>query len=178
MRMVFLAAAAAIAGLSGCGRDHDDTSASVSVASDGETTTTTTRAPPGAAATTGTSSVDLKLPGGFEARVKGPHGFSATKFDIDGVGLYPGAKIGGISVNVDASGGGRDSSHVDMRFTARSDPAAVADWYVQQFTAKSLPVSRTGDTLKGRTKDGDQFVIAAAPLAGGGTAGTVTIIGS
>ena len=175
MRLSPFAAFAAVILVAACGRHDEDAEAThVTVSSDGTTTTTTTSDSGQATATA--SSVNLKFPGGFEARVKGSPGFSATKFDIDGVGLYPGAKVGGVKVDVDASGH-KDVSHVDVNFAAKSDPAAVADWYQQQFTAKNVAVTRTGDTLTGKTKDGDDFTITAAPAAGGGTAGTLAIVG-
>ncbi len=179
IRPALLLAAAALVTLTGCNRHKDDggSSVSISTSDDGKTTTTSTSSENGDSSATA-SSVELKLPGGFEANVKGPHNFNdSTHVDIDGVGLYPGAKVSNVQVKVDASGDSDKHATVNMAFAAKSDPAAVADWYQQQFEAKKLAVTRAGNTLTGKSKDGDDFVIAALPNKDGGTAGTIAIVG-
>lgn len=129
---------------------------------------------------TDTGRMEIKLPGGFEAKVNVPEGVvNKAKFDIDGVGLYPGAKIGSVKVQafehkVDHS---RDtkSAVVNIGFSAPADAAAVADWYQQQFEAKKLAVTRKGETLSGKTADGDAFTLAMTRAAAGGTSGLLTI---
>ncbi len=119
---------------------------------------------------------ELKLPGGIQANVKVPEGMGGnTHFDIDGVGLYPGAKVG--SVNVRAFDGNSDSkATVKIGFTAPADAAAVADWYQQQFAAKKVSVSRSGDTLSGKTEDGDDFTLGLEKASAGGAQGLLTIM--
>ena len=117
--------------------------------------------------------VAVTLPGGFGATVKVPKGMADNShFDIDGVGLYPGAKVG--SVNVRAVGGGAPAT-VKIGFTASADAAAVADWYQQQFDAKKISVTRRGETLTGKTSDGDDFTLAMEKAATG-TRGVLTIV--
>jgi uncharacterized glyoxalase superfamily protein PhnB len=127
-------------------------------------------------ANTDTGKFGLKLPGGIEANVNVPGGMvDKTHFDIDGVGLYPGAKIG--TVNVKAlTGKGKDNATVKIGFTAPADAAAVADWYQQQFEAKKVAVSRSGETLTGKTDDGDDFTLALTPAGTGTAKGELTII--
>ncbi|WP_426165713.1 hypothetical protein [Sandarakinorhabdus sp. DWP1-3-1] len=123
----------------------------------------------------GDGRMELKLPGGFEAKINVPGGMSdMTKFDIDGVGLYPGAKVRSIKVNAQ----GKDSEQaatVEMGFRAPADAAAVADWYQNQFEAKKIAVSRSGETLTGKTDGGDDFTLALAARGEGGSQGTLTI---
>jgi hypothetical protein len=126
-----------------------------------------------------TGQVAVKLPGGIEANVKVPGGdmMNKTDFDIDGVGLYPGAKVG--SVNVKAlSGKGevKGSSTVKIGFSAPADAAAVADWYQQQFEAKKIAVSRSGETLTGTTKDGEDFTLALSAAGAGASKGELTLV--
>ena len=119
---------------------------------------------------------EIKLPGGMEAKVKMPEGMAGkSKFDIDGVGLYPGAKIGSIKVRAVDKGGDTHAT-VEMGFAAPADAAAVADWYEQQFAAKKVTVARSGDTLTGKTRDGDDFTLALAAAENGKAKGTLTIV--
>lgn len=118
---------------------------------------------------------EVKLPGGIEANVNVPGGIvDKAKFDIDGVGLYPGAKVGSINVKAHA-GKGRDDAVVSIGFTAPADAAAVADWYQQQFEAKKIAIVRNGQSLSGKTEDGDDFTLAMETAAAGGTTGLLTI---
>jgi hypothetical protein len=122
-----------------------------------------------------TGDIAMKLPGGFDAKFKVPAGMTdEAKFDIDGVGLYPGAKVQKIKVNAVKKDGDRDAT-VELGFKAPADPAAVADWYQQQFEAKKISVSRSGETLTGKTEDGDDFSLALVAGGTGVTQGTLTI---
>jgi hypothetical protein len=115
---------------------------------------------------------ELKLPGGIEAKVRIPEGLAAkSKFDIDGVGLFPGAKVTNVNINA----GGDDGAKVMIGFAAPGDAAAVADWYQRQFEAKQRSVQRSGATLSGKTEDGDDFTLAIAQAAAG-SRGVLTIV--
>jgi hypothetical protein len=112
--------------------------------------------------------VEVQLPGGLGAKVKVPGGLGDDgEFDIAGVGLYPGARVGAIAVNaVNANKpGGR--AVVNIGFSAPADAAAIADWYEQQFADKRVAIKRSGDTLTGKTSDGDDFSLALTPDAKG-----------
>lgn len=167
-------AGAALLALTGCGRsavaDKDDAKASsVSITGDGDSDGTVK-----VDADSDTGKVEVTLPGGLEAKVKIPGGLpSDAKFDIDGVGLFPGANVTSISVNANDKPGTR--STVALGFAAPGDAAAVADWYQQQFADKSVTASRQGDTLTGKTEDGDDFVLALTQGAPGKAQGKLTI---
>lgn len=119
----------------------------------------------GIEADSATGRVALSLPAGTTA---------GSKFDIDGVGLYPGARVG--SVNVKASDGpGGSVASVRIAFTAPADAAEVADWYQHQFDLKKHAVTRRGETLSGRTRDGDDFSLALTQRAAGASQGLLTI---
>lgn len=126
-----------------------------------------------------TGKMEISLPGGFASKVNVPGGLTdKTKFDIDGVGLYPGAKVGSIKVNAvkrDSDAGKSHTATVKIGFTAPADAAAVADWYQQQFDAKKIAVSRSGETLTGKTEDGDDFTLALTQAASGAN-GVLTLI--
>jgi hypothetical protein len=129
-------------------------------------------------ANTDTGKFELKLPGGIEANVKVPGGMvDKADFDIDGVGLYPGAKVGSVNVKaLSGKGQGNGSATVRIGFSAPADAAAVADWYQQQFEAKKVPVTRRGETLSGKTEDGDDFTLTVARDGAGASKGELTII--
>jgi uncharacterized glyoxalase superfamily protein PhnB len=65
---------------------------------------------------------------------------------------------------------------VKIGFSAPADAAAVADWYQQQFEAKKIAVARSGETLTGTTRDGDQFTLALQSAGAGAAKGQLTII--
>jgi hypothetical protein len=120
--------------------------------------------------------LEISLPGGIAAKVNLPGDIgTGSKFDIDGVGLYPGASVK--SVKVDA-GAAREtgSATVQIGFRAPGDAAAVADWYQQQFEAKRITITRKGETLSGVAADGDAFTIALRPDGNGASSGVTTII--
>jgi hypothetical protein len=122
--------------------------------------------------------VELKLPGGIEANVKVPEGVvGKTDFDIDGVGLYPGAKVGAVNVKaISGNSAGKGTATVKIGFSAPADAAAVADWYQQQFEAKKIAVSRSGETLTGKTSDGDDFILALQSAGTGASKGQLTLV--
>lgn len=85
-----------------------------------------------------------------------------SDFDIDGVKLYPGSKV--TKVDVDANDrNGADKATVKLGFTSPAAPTKAADWMAGEFAKKGVKVTRTGDTLAGKDKDGADFTIKFAP---------------
>ena len=99
-----------------------------------------------------------------------------SDFDIDGVKLYPGSNV--TTVNVDASDkNGADRARVELGFTSPAAPAKAADWMAGEFAKQGVKVTRTGDTLAGKTKDGEAFTINFGP-DGANARGKVLIVKS
>ena len=99
--------------------------------------------------------IDMKIPDFVDLDVEGD-------FDIDGVKLYPGSKVTTVNVDaIDTDGSGK--AKVELGFTSPAAPAKAADWMAGEFTKKGVTVARTGDTLAGKTKDGENFTIGFAP---------------
>jgi hypothetical protein len=119
--------------------------------------------------------VELKLPGGIGGTVNLPEGLdSNAKFELDGLGRYPGAKL--TSVNVQASGKDGDGKGVAvLGFTAPGTATQVADWYAGKLADQGRPPSRSGNTLTGTTEDGDAMVIAVEDGQSGIARGRITI---
>jgi len=85
-----------------------------------------------------------------------------SDFDIDGVKLYPGSKV--TTVNVDANDkNGADKAIVKLGFTSPAAPTKAADWMAGEFAKKGVKVTRSGDTLAGKDKDGADFTIKFGP---------------
>lgn len=99
-----------------------------------------------------------------------------SDFDIEGVKLYPGAKITSVNVNADSSKPEGQQGQVEFGLTAPAAPAAVLDWYAKAFAAKGIATTSKGGTLAGKTKDGDAFTLELAP-EGAGSKGKVRISG-
>ena len=86
----------------------------------------------------------------------------ASDFDIDGVKLYPGSTV--TKVDVDANDkNGADKATVKLGFTSPAAPAKAAEWLASEFAKKGVTVTRSGDTLAGKDKDGADFTIKFAP---------------
>jgi hypothetical protein len=119
--------------------------------------------------------VALKLPGGLEGKVKLPEGLEAdTRFDLDGIGRYPGARLTSVDVKASDTDGQRQG-RVVLGFSAPGTADAVADWYEQALVKKGRSVARTGTTVTGTTEDGDPMVIAITEGSGGRARGRITI---
>jgi hypothetical protein len=89
--------------------------------------------------------------------------------DIDGVKLMPGSKLTGFSVFAQDKG-----SKVDMAFTAPAAPEQVRAYYVDQFKAKGVEATLSGDAVSGKSKDGSPFTIQVSP-SGSGSVGKIEI---
>ncbi|MBK6412535.1 hypothetical protein [Sphingopyxis sp.] len=99
-----------------------------------------------------------------------------SDFDIDGVKLYPGSKV--TTVNVDANDkNGADKATVKLGFTSPAAPTKAADWMAGEFAKKGVKITRSGDTLAGKDKDGADFRINFAP-DGANAKGEVVIVKS
>lgn len=85
-----------------------------------------------------------------------------TDFDIDGVKLYPGSTITTMDINAGRKDGAKEAV-VKFGFTAPAAPKVAADWMEGEFAKKKIKVSRSGDTLTGTDKDGDDFTIRFDP---------------
>jgi hypothetical protein len=99
-----------------------------------------------------------------------------SDFDIDGVKLYPGAKITSINVNADETRAKGQQGVVDFGLTAPAAPDVVLAWYAKAFADKGMTTTTKGSMLTGTTKDGDAFAIELAP-DGTGSKGKVRISG-
>ena len=101
------------------------------------------------------ASIDIDIPDFVDLDIE-------SDFDIDGVKLYPGSKV--TTVDVDATDkNGADKATVKLGFTSPAAPTKAADWMAGEFAKKGVKITRSGDTLAGKDKDGDNFRINFAP---------------
>lgn len=125
-----------------------------------------------------TGEVGIDLPGGTGASLRLPPEVvekmgEDSKLDVDGVGLYPGARVTEVAATSRDSGADK-SSRATIRFTAPSTPQAVAEWYVAAFADKGHKATRSGNRVEGTTTEGSRFTLDLAP-EGQGTAGTLVV---
>jgi len=105
-----------------------------------------------------------------KGQVKVPSGWMHKgNFDIDGVKLMPGSEVTGFSLDAHDK-----ASVVNMSFTAPAAPDAVRSYYVEQFRKKGLDAAVAGDSVTGKSKDGNPFTIQVSP-AGSGSKGTIRV---
>ncbi len=80
--------------------------------------------------------------------------------DIDGVKLYPGARVNGIDVSGHA---GDDEGGVVIHFDSDAAPDKIRDYYLAAFKEKGLKAAAEGQAMIGRDEDGKPFRIALTP---------------
>ena len=103
-------------------------------------------------------------------QVKLPEGMMKNgEVDIDGVKMIPGGTMTGFNVNA-----GDKGSLVTMSFKAPAKADDVRAYFVDQFKAKGVDAAVAGDTVTGKTSDGDSFVISVQ-AAGDGSTGTIRV---
>jgi hypothetical protein len=105
-----------------------------------------------------------------EGQVKVPSSFMHDgNFDIDGVKLMPGSSVTGFSVFARDNG-----SIVNMAFTAPASPDDVRAYFVDGFKKQGVEAAIAGDSVTGKTKDGNPFTIQIAS-AESGSKGSIVI---
>ena len=115
------------------------------------------------------AAIDINIPDFVDLDIE-------SDFDIDGVKLYPGSKV--TKVDVDANDkNGADKAVVKLGFTSPAAPTKAADWMAGEFAKKGVKVTRSGDALAGKDKDGSDFKINFAP-DGTNAKGEVVIVKS
>ncbi len=104
-------------------------------------------------------------------QVKLPEGMMKDgEIDIDGVKMIPGGTMSGFNVNA-----GDKGATVNLGFKAPASPDDVRAYFLAQFKEKGVEAAATGDSVSGKTKDGNSFVIKVES-AGQGSQGTITIL--
>ena len=115
----------------------------------------------------GNVSFDLPFAKG---QVKLPESFMHEgDVDIDGVKLMPGSKV--TNFNLDSH---NNVTKVDMSFSAPASPDQVRAYFVDQFRKRGVDAAVSGDTVTGKSKDGNPFTIQVTP-AGGGSQGKIVV---
>ncbi len=94
-----------------------------------------------------------------------------TDIDIDGVKLFPGARVTGVDVSGEE---GQSEGGVGVRFDADVKPDKVRDYYLAAFKQKGVRAAADGMGITGRDHDGTAFRIDLEPQ-GEGTRGVVHI---
>lgn len=91
------------------------------------------------------------------------------QFDIDGVRMIPGGTLTGFNVNA-----GDNGSTVNIGFSSPVSPHDTQAYFLDQFRQKGVEAAAAGDSISGKAKDGDNFLIHVASAAQGST-GTIQI---
>lgn len=123
------------------------------------------------------SEMKIDLPG-FKGSVSLPKvQFDAGDFDLNGVKLYPGSRIEGVSIG---DGSGNGSGGLRLSFASPAAPDVVRGWFKQRLGKAGYTLSDDGRTLSGTTDEAKPFRLELAPQgdgANGGARGTIRIGG-
>lgn len=116
---------------------------------------------------TGQVSIDTPL---FKGSLDLPKiDLTAENFDINGVHLYPGSRIGAVNINARGDDGGA----VSVKFDSPGSVDQVREWLKGQFDKAGTAVKVDGNVLSGKAED-KAFKIELTP-AGDRATGTATI---
>jgi hypothetical protein len=100
----------------------------------------------------GTVAIDAP---GFKGAIKLPKiQLDAGDFNVNGVHLPPGSKIGALNIT-----GSPGDDRVRVAFTSPIAPAAVREWFQPKLTAQGFTLSVQGDKLTGTTDEGKPFTL-------------------
>lgn len=117
----------------------------------------------------GAEGLSVSVPG-FEGKMKIPGlELGGDHMDIDGMKLYPGTKLSGISV---FDQGGEGHGKVDMRFTSPASPDQLSAYYTDAaraagFSDIAAKKEKGGVVVTAVKGDGDRLTISANPATGG-----------
>jgi hypothetical protein len=113
---------------------------------------------------------------GFEGSIKLPKiAVTAENLDLDGIALYPDAKVHDIHVESNDKLGERDKGSVRLSFDAPASLAKVQAWFRDDLAKQGASVSGKDSGFRGTTKDGDPFSIALEADGADKTKGTMTL---
>jgi hypothetical protein len=99
-----------------------------------------------------------------------------SSFDVDGVGLYPGARVREIAAT-SREKGAETASSTTIRFAAPAKPGEVAQWYVAAFREKGHTATQKGNRVEGTTSEGSRITLDLT-AEGDGTAGKMVVVDS
>ncbi len=100
----------------------------------------------------------------------------AKDFNLNGVHLYPGSKIKGMSIFADDGAkteGGEGSGRVRITFDSPADAATVRDWFAEKLAKADFALTKSANGLVGKDEKGDPFSIKLTPGADGHATGEI-----
>jgi len=110
----------------------------------------------------------------FKGEVQLPKmAIDAANMDIDGLKLFPGAKVAGLDVRGRKAGDG--GSGVEIRFDAPEQVAVVRDWFIGEGRRAGFDFRTEGGSLVGTSGKGEPVRIDLADAANGHTSGVITV---
>ncbi len=119
----------------------------------------------------GAGKISVAIPG-IGRKLKLPAlSLGKTDVDIDGVKLYPGAKVTGVDV---AGQEGASEGGVVIKFDSPAAPQAIQSYYLDALRKKGLTASAEGTGVSGHDHDGKSFRIDL-DAQGSGTRGVIHI---
>lgn len=105
--------------------------------------------------------------------------FDAGDFDLNGVKLYPGSHIEGVSIGDgrgDGRGGDGKNGGVRISFASPAAPDIVRGWFKARLANAGYTLSDDGRTLSGTTDEAKPFRLELVPQ-GDGAKGTIDMGG-
>lgn len=166
---MIIAATAALALLTACGKSDDKNGTEISI-----TGTDSKGKPAGAKLDGKAGRVTLDVPGVKLDLPLPKIELDAGDFGIGDVSLYPGTKINTLNIATDKKGDGEDE--VKITFDAPATPDKVIAWFAEQMKAEGFTLNLNGASIAGKTDDGDPFTLNLTPGADGHSIGVLDLM--
>ncbi len=93
-------------------------------------------------------------------------------FDLNNVALYPGTKVTALNVEDTDGEGGK----VTVSFVSPTGSDKLIDWFEEKMTAEDFVVAKSGNTLSGKTDEGDPFHLELTEDSKSKTSGKLTFL--
>jgi hypothetical protein len=126
-------------------------------------------------ATDSNGQMSIKVPG-FEGAIKLPKiQIDAEDFDVNGLKLYPGSKIGELNVDAQEKIGTRDKGQVAIGFESPAPLATVKAWFAENLAKRNFKVVPHDNSFAGTTDDGEIFKLELSDTGEGKTKGRMEV---
>lgn len=123
------------------------------------------------------ASLSLDLPG-IKGNIDLPKAkVNGADFDLNGVKLYPGSKIGKLNLGFSGAGKGDGNAVVDVTFESPATPDKVRDYFKERLPKAGFKLEDAGLGFTGKTDEGKPFAMELKPAGADRTAGTIHITG-
>lgn len=102
---------------------------------------------------------DIKIDGENVSIHTSNMSLSEDNFDLNGIELYPGSKVGDFRLDAQDRKGGEDSGKVAIQFESPAGIDKVEPWFRDTLTKRGYTLAAKGNGLTGTNGEGDSVAL-------------------